>query len=85
MQLIEKQKISPEQAHLILGISPNEIRYVMRKEINVPTEKKTLPIGQARKASTCKRGRPSYRYDIYKSLVLKHVGLTEWPEGGERK
>ena len=81
----EKQKISPEQAHLVLGISPNEILYVMRKEMSIPAEKKTLPIGQARKASACKRGRPSYRYDIYKQLVLKYVGLEEWPEGGEKK
>lgn len=65
------EKISPEQASPILGISPNEIRYCMRKG--------TLPIGHAR-LSNGKGKRPSYRYDIYKNLVLKYVGLDEWPE-----
>ena len=64
------EKISPEQAAPILGITPNEIRYCMRKG--------TLPIGHARKST---RGKRSFRYDIYKHLVLEYVGLTEWPKG----
>lgn len=63
------QKITPEKAAPILGISPNEIRYCLRKG--------TLPIGHARKSNT---GRKSYRYDIYKNLVMEYVGLKEWPE-----
>lgn len=64
------EKISPEKAAPVLGLTPNEIRYCLRKG--------TLPIGHARKSN---RGKNSYRYDIYKHLVLKYVGLTEWPEG----
>lgn len=67
-----KQKVSVEEAALLLGISPNNIRYSMRKN--------ELPIGSVRKSRSGK----SFRYDIYKSLVLKYVGLNEWPkEGGQ--
>lgn len=66
---MENGKITPEQAAPVLGISPNEIRYCMRKG--------TLPIGHARKAN---RGKRQYRYDIYKNLVMAYVGLKEWPE-----
>ena len=69
---MQTQKISVEQAALILGISPNEIRYGLRKG--------TLPIGHARPASKRTRGnKPSYRYDVYKNLVMEYVGLKEWP------
>ena len=71
---MDKQKVSPEQASKLLGISPNEIRYCLRKG--------TLPIGCARPANSKKRGnRQSYRYDIYKNKVLEYVGLDKWPEG----
>lgn len=71
----ECQKVTPEQVAPILGISPNEIRYCLRKG--------TLPIGRARPSNSTARGRKkSYRYDIYKNLVMEYAGLTEWPEGG---
>lgn len=66
---MDNEKISPEKAAPILGISPNEIRYCLRKG--------TLPIGHARRSS---RGKRTYRYDIYKNLVMEYAGLKEWPE-----
>ena len=55
---MDNQKITPEQAAPILGISPNNIRHSMRNG--------TLPIGNVRPANTKTRGhRQSYRYDIY--------------------
>lgn len=75
---MDNQKITPEQAAPILGISPNNIRHSMRNG--------TLPIGNVRPANTKTRGhRQSYRYDIYKKLVLQYVGLAEWPEDKEEK
>lgn len=62
------QKITPETASPILGISPNKIREDMRKNKFNP------PIGRIRKSRT------GNRYDIYKSMVLEYVGLKEWPE-----
>lgn len=67
MKVTDSQKITPEQASRILGISPNEIRYCLRQG--------TLPIGHARKAS---RGR-GYRYDIFLPLVLKYIGKENQP------
>lgn len=66
------EKISPEQAAPVLGISPNEIRYCLRKG--------TLPIGHARPSNGIGK-RTTYRYDIYKHLVMKYCGLEQWPEG----
>lgn len=56
------ERLSVEEVAPILGISPNEIRYCLRKG--------TLPIGAARKAN---RGK-GYRYDIYRPLVEKYIG-----------
>lgn len=69
-------KISIRAASQVLGIGQDEIRYRMGKEMYLPEEKRTLPIGQARKAKSGK----SLRYDVYRAKVMKYAGLTEWPE-----
>lgn len=71
---MQNQKISVEQASLVLGISQNKIRYYMR------TGRFNPPIGQVRKTASGK----TYQYDVYKAKVMAYVGLTQWPgEGGE--
>ncbi|MCD8396126.1 MAG: hypothetical protein LUD12_02875 [Lachnospiraceae bacterium] len=73
---VANQKISVSTASAILGIGQDEIRYRLRKEMYLPEDKRTLQIGQARKAKSGK----SYRYDIYRAKVMKYAGLDEWPE-----
>lgn len=64
---MESEKITVREASEILGISQGAIRYGLQH--------KTLPIGYARKS----RGH-TYRYDVYKNLVMSYAGLAEWPQ-----
>lgn len=69
---MEQIKITPEQAAQVLGINPVRIRNRMRRDYLKKTN--DLPIGKAYPSVTGK----SFRYDIYKPLVMKYMGLTEW-------
>lgn len=71
---MEKLKISVEQAALVMGISPNEIRHGMRNNKFSP------PIGRARLANQNTGRRKKYRYDVYRNMVMEYMGLQEWPE-----
>lgn len=66
------EKISVETASKVLGISPNEIRKKLKKGDS------DLPIGHARRSCGAKK---TYRYDVYKNMVMQYAGLAEWPEG----
>lgn len=68
------ERITPEQASPVLGISPTRIRNRMRRDYIKKTQE--LPIGRAYPSMTGK----GFRYDIYKPLVLKYIGLENWPE-----
>lgn len=65
------EKISPEKASEILGISPESIRISMMQG--------TLPVGHVRKSRTGK----SNIYDIYLHLCLRYVGLNENTDFGK--
>lgn len=62
--MADNARISVEQAAKIMGLTPAYIRYYMRRG--------ELPIGKAQKARSGK----SYRYEIYKPLVEKYIGIA---------
>ncbi len=76
---MEQIKLTPEQAAPVLGINPVRIRNRMRRDYIKKTN--DLPTGKAYPSMTGK----SFRYDIYKPLVMKYMGLSEWPKEEIRK
>lgn len=75
----ERQRVSIREAARVLGMSPNRVQNLMKRDFKEKTN--VLPIGHALPSSTKK----TCRYVVYKNLVMQFAGLTEWPEGGEEK
>ncbi|MDO4647757.1 MAG: hypothetical protein Q4B26_03830 [Eubacteriales bacterium] len=77
---ISKVRISVSQAAKILGVYPDTVRYMLRKEMSLAPEKKTFNIGQARPAKAQNSKRVKYRYDVYLPKVLAYIGIESVEE-----
>lgn len=73
----KSQRVSVEEASEILGIAPTRIRNRLRRDYIKKTN--DFPVGHAHRAETGK----SFRYDLYKPMIMKYMGLDKWP--GEEK
>lgn len=68
-------RVTTAEAARILGISKSQLCNIMKYDAMNGT--KRLPIGTAIPPGA---GKKNYQFLIYKNLVLKQVGLDEWPE-----
>ncbi len=68
------QRVSAEEAAPVLGITPTRIRNRLKRDYLKGT--KDFPVGYAHRASSGK----SFRYDLYKPMIMKYMNLEEWPE-----
>lgn len=73
-----KERISVEEASAVLGIPPTRIRNRLRRDYIKKTN--DFPVGYAHRAETGK----SFRYELYKSMIMKYIGLDKWPGEGEQ-
>ena len=75
-----KERVSVEEASAVLGVPPTRIRNRLRRDYIKKTN--DFPVGHAHRAETGK----SFRYELYKSMIMKYIGLDKWPgEGVEGK
>ena len=70
-----KERVSVEEASAVLGIPPTRIRNRLRRDYIKKTH--DFPVGHAHRAETGK----SFRYELYRSMIMKYMELDEWPEG----
>ena len=73
-----KERISVEEASVVLGIPPTRIRNRLRRDYIKKTN--DFPVGHAHRAETGK----SFRYELYRSMIMKYLGLDKWPGEGEQ-
>lgn len=70
-----KERVTVEEASAVLGIPPTRIRNRLRRDYIKKTN--DFPVGHAHRAETGK----TFRYELYKSMIMKYIGLDKWPEG----
>lgn len=70
-----KERISVDEVSAVLGIPPTRIRNRLRRDYIKKTH--DFPVGHAHRAETGK----SFRYELYRSMIMKYMGLDKWPEG----
>lgn len=70
-----QERVSVEEASTVLGIPPTRIRNRLRRDYIKKTN--DFPVGHAHRAETGK----TFRYELYKSMIMKYIGLDKWPEG----
>ena len=70
-----QERVSVEEASEVLGITPTRIRNRLRRDYIKKTN--DFPVGHAHRAETGK----TFRYELYKSMIMKYIGLDKWPEG----
>lgn len=70
-----QERVSVEEASAVLGIPPTRIRNRLRRDYIKKTN--DFPVGHAHRAETGK----TFRYELYKSMIMKYIGLDKWPEG----
>lgn len=74
---MESQRVTPEEAAKVLGVSPTRIRNRLKRDYLKKTN--DFPVGHAHRAETGK----SFRYELYRSMIMKYMGLDKWPEEGK--
>lgn len=73
-----RERISVEEASAVLGIPSTRIRNRLRRDYIKKTN--DFPVGHAHRAETGK----SFRYELYKSMIMKYMNLDKWPGEGEQ-
>lgn len=71
-----KERVSVEEASAVLGVPPTRIRNRLKRDYIKKTN--DFPVGHANRSETGK----SFRYDLYKPMIMKYMGLEKWPEEG---
>lgn len=69
-----QERVTVEEASAVLGIPPTRIRNRLRRDYIKKTH--DFPVGHAHRAETGK----SFRYELYKTMIMKYMGLDKWPE-----
>lgn len=70
-----QERVTVEEASAVLGIPPTRIRNRLRRDYIKKTH--DFPVGYAHRAETGK----SFRYELYRSMIMKYMRLDKWPEG----
>lgn len=78
MSAVESQRVSVEEAEKVLGRSKHEIRERLKRDYI--KGKHDFPVGYAYPTESGK----TYSCELYKGLIMKHVGLEEWTDENQR-